>query len=366
MLCPDWFPQSAGLAQSCYELCKQLEKHGHEVRIVIAKEKKLDDKGMHIISIPYVTRLLGRNPLVFGLYQKVKKHLDWCDVVGVFSYMYLMNSQIVSIRKQKKFSKPIIHFYRGSLEQTMLPYISFSTRIAKKIYDATFAKPIFQDVDLIISNAEPPIALMKEKYHVASQKLCYINNALSLDEYHVQNKKEKRILFVGRLIENKGILLFPEIIKYIPSDWTFTVIGDGPLRSFVEKLQKKHKNIEILGKIPHKDLTQIMSSSAILILPTYAEGSPRAVMEAAACGIPSIAFAVGDVINMIPSGKGYAIPPYDIDLFCKKMRYLIDHKQERLNMGKKARQFAEKKLDWDTVYPRIEKIIKKTISEYKQ
>ena len=89
-------------------------------------------------------------------------------------------------------------------------------------------------------------------------------------------------------------------------------------------------------------------------------------MEAAACGIPSIAFAVGDVINMIPSGKGYAIPPYDIDLFCKKMRYLIDHKQERLNMGKKARQFAEKKLDWDTVYPRIEKIIKKTISEYKQ
>src|SRR3989338_3158687 len=107
MCCPDWFPFSAGLAQSCYELCKQFEKQGHQVKILVAKDQGLEEKGLEVIALPYITRLLGRNPLFFHLYQKIKDYLSWADVVCVFSYMYLMNSSIVSLRKKGKYSKPL-------------------------------------------------------------------------------------------------------------------------------------------------------------------------------------------------------------------------------------------------------------------
>ena len=99
MFCPDWFPFSAGLAQSCYELCKEFQKHGHKVKVVVAKDKNLDKKDLDVIELLYIARILGRNPLVFNLFEKVKKEIEWCDVVCLFSYMFEINSRIVRLAR---------------------------------------------------------------------------------------------------------------------------------------------------------------------------------------------------------------------------------------------------------------------------
>lgn len=358
MVCPDWFPFSAGLAQSCYDICKQLESRDHTVKIIVAKDPNVDKKGLDVIEIPYLIRLIGRNPVVCGFWKKIRKHIEWSDSVCLFSYMYLMNAQIVKMRKKGKFDKPLIHFYRGSLESNSLKHLSTITKFAKKIYDATYGKIMFTDVDLTISNSEPTLDVIKERYNVADEKLKYIPSALNVNNFPKWSKEHKRVVFIGRLIDNKGIGLFENIIKQIPVDWKFTIIGSGPMIKEVLTLAKKYEQIEYKGKITHSKTKEMLSKSDILVLPTFAEGSPRVVIEASACGVPSISFNVGDVVNTIPKGAGYAIDPFDIDKFCSRLKELIEDADKRQKMGIAARKYAQS-IDWEKIYPKIEAALRK-------
>jgi glycosyltransferase involved in cell wall biosynthesis len=131
------------------------------------------------------------------------------------------------------------------------------------------------------------------------------------------------------------------------------VIGDGPLSSEVAALPR----VDCRGKLSHADTLALLASSDILVLPTLAEGMPRAVLEASCCGVPSIAFGVGDVPNCLPAGTGYSVEPQNIELFCERLGYLIAHAAERQEMGRAARAFAEKHLDWAVIEPQIERVL---------
>lgn len=351
MVCPDWFPFSAGLANSCLDLCKQMEKRGHKVKIVVANDKGLDSKEMNIVPIDYFWRMLGRNPVVFGLRKKVEKEILWADRVCLFSYMYFMNCAIA--RYAKDMGKPTILFYRGSLESSGMQHISLLTRTAKKAYDFLYAKKLFRRVDHIISNSGPTISTLANEYNVSIEKMTYVKNALNIEEY-VLGEEEKRVIYVGRLVENKGIKLFSKIKEALPKDWTFTVVGDGPLREEVEELE-----VDYRGRLSHEETKKLISTSGVLVLPSYAEGAPRAVMEALALGVPSVAFSVGDVSNMLPKGVGFAIPDFNADLFCEKVKYLCERDDAREEMKKKSREFAKVNLDWEKVYPKIEDVLTK-------
>ncbi|MBW2998645.1 glycosyltransferase family 4 protein [Candidatus Woesearchaeota archaeon] len=361
MVCPDWFPNSAGLAQSCYDTCKQLINNGHEVKIIVAKDKQIDSKGLDVKEIPFLTRLGGRNPFTFKIFDKIKTDVEWCDVVCLFSYMYIMNSQIAKLRCKGLIKKPVVHFYRGSLESNFLKHVSLFTKLSKMAYDKFLAKPMFNCVDRVISNSGPTLALMEEKFGAEESRLSYVKNALYVKNYPLWSEENKRVVFIGRLVDNKGVCFFEKILESIPSDWKFTIIGGGPLKKKVLKLKQRFNNIELIGKVPHKECLRIISESDINVLPTFAEGSPRSVMEASACGVPSVCFAVGDVINTIPKNCGYAITPYNIENFCSKLRTLIEDKELRERMGRNSRQFVEEHMDWSVVYPQIEEILKKVV-----
>lgn len=353
MVCPDWFPFSAGLAQSCYETCKQMQKAGHEVRVLVAADPNINSKGLEVYPIKYLIRLLGMNPIVFNYYSKIKEHIKWCDIVCTFSYMFEMNSRVVLYRKLKMIKEPIVHFYRGSLDDNCLDMLSPKTRVAKQLYDNTCGSIIFKGSDMIISNSEPTVSFIQDKYNRVDN-VFYVNNALDVSEYPVSTHKKKRVIFVGRFVENKGVKLFPKILEALPKDWNFTAVGGGLLYPLLESYTKQYSNFTVLDKVDHTVLKQIISESAILVLPTYAEGAPRAVMEASACGIPSICFEVGDVKNIIPNGTGFSIPLYDIDLFVDRLKYLIANEIIREEYGDNARLFAEQTLDWKKTYPKID------------
>lgn len=356
MICPDWFPFSAGLAQSCYETCLELIKQGHQLKLIVAKDENIDDKGLDVYPVKYLFRLLGINPIVLGYYRKIKNLIEWSDLVSVFSYMYEMNSRIALYKRIGLLKKPLVHFYRGSLESDFLNRMPWTTRVAKHLYDKFLGSLLFRYPDLIISNSELTIKLMRQKFH-AKNTIIYINNALNFEEYPEWKKESKRVLFIGRFVVNKGIQFFPKIISTIPSDWTLTLVGGGPMYPIIADLKSKYPNIEIYDKLPHLELMNLIAHSDILVLPTFAEGAPRAVMEASAVGIPSICFSVGDVKNLIPSNCGFAIEPYNIEDFCSKLLKLIKDKELRQKMGKNARKYAMQVFDWKIVAPKINAVL---------
>lgn len=143
---------------------------------------------------------------------------------------------------------------------------------------------------LVVQNSGMKSLLISD-YAIDKQKIKVIPNPVQ-DNYFSKIPLGvcNHLLFIGRLIEKKGILDFLRLIIKLGDSVTSTIIGDGPLRSFLEEeiCKLKKGRVEYLPATNRIDY--YLSKSTILILPSYSEGSPNVIIEACAVGIPSIAY----------------------------------------------------------------------------
>jgi glycosyltransferase involved in cell wall biosynthesis len=124
-----------------------------------------------------------------------------------------------------------------------------------------------------------------------------------------QYERDKIIGFIGRLSEAKGIWNFIHAIEIIikdRQDFKFLIIGDGSLRVKIEQYidQKKlHNFVKIEGWVSHDELPLYFNTLKLLVIPSYTEGLPNAMLESMACGTPVLATPVGVIPNMIRNGE---------------------------------------------------------------
>lgn len=362
---PHWFPYAGGIAVSSSQFAEKLRDDGHDVTIVVPKQRKVDTKGFKVVTVPLLWNMLGRNPVVIGLYSRLKKVARDADVIVLYSYMYEMNARVALYRKLGLLKTPVVLMYRGGLEAELGKQVSWVLKAGKWLYDVTLGRLLFRAADRVISNAGPTLEIMRKKYGVDKKKLAYVKNAVEVEQFKPDYKEHKRVTFVGRLVDNKGVKLFPDILQVMPKDWEFCIVGDGPLEGYVKGLQREFPQVVMKGSVPYEQVMDVLSKSDVLVLPTFAEGSPRAVLEAAASGVPSVAFDVGDVINVVPKDTGFVIERFNVKRFCEKTRYLIEHADKRKRFGKNARAFAEKELDWGIVYKKMLKEVKAVVRNHR-
>ncbi|MGZ7171686.1 MAG: glycosyltransferase family 4 protein, partial [Halobacteriota archaeon] len=107
------------------------------------------------------------------------------------------------------------------------------------------------------------------------------------------------------LHEEKGIL---NLVKAIPhvldtcNDVKFVLVGDGHLEKEIRRYVADHhlgSSVTLTGWVPHQELPDYLQASKLLVLPSYTEGLPHAVLEAMACGTPVLATPVGAVPQVI-------------------------------------------------------------------
>lgn len=354
---PDWFPKVSGYALASYNFSKYLTENGHESMILTCYQKDLDTLGLNVVTVPVLFNLLDMHPFTYNLYPTLKNLQKTHDLIIIHSYMYEMNARIALLRKLGKIKIPVVLFFCGGLDPNMEPHVGCAVRLFKKVYDRIWGKFCFEYVDHIITVSKPDGELIRNKYNVPQGKITYINNGTHIDQFYRKEHEKKRVIFIGRLVKWKGIEFFPRIMKVIPEDVEFLIVGDGPLENKIMELSRKYKNIKHVGDVPHSRIPELLSISDVLILPTFTEASPNAIIEASATGIPSISFSVGDVPNLLPSENGFAIKPYDIGEFCSKLSLLLENDELREEMGKNARRFAEEKLDYNIVAERVMKVL---------
>ena len=118
--------------------------------------------------------------------------------------------------------------------------------------------------------------------------------------------KEFSVIFVGRLIEKKGVRIFLETAKLLPKI-NFFIIGSGPLGDIVYSYSKNFSNIYYLGGLSNTDTANEVKKCNLLCIPSlYEEGFGRVTMEAVACGLPIIGAnrggipeAVNDTVSIL-------------------------------------------------------------------
>jgi glycosyltransferase involved in cell wall biosynthesis len=355
-----WRPSICGFAPLIENTSKYLKSKGHKILLLTTVQQSIQSEDFDIYTVPIFFNFFRMNPIVFRLKSKLKALENDYDIILLHSYIYEMNFRILLFRKLNIVKKPVILYFHGGLDTRMNPYIHWTIRFGKTIYDATLGKFIFRNADMIISVSKEDIPLISSRFKIPYAAIEYIPNPVNVDNFQTPHS-QKSVIFIGRLVYWKGVHFFKKILETIPEDVEFRIVGDGVLSEVVRKLSKEYPNLKWSGNIPHNQVINQLAVSDIFVLPSLTEAAPYSCLEASAAGIPTIAFSVGDIPNILPDSCGFRIQPYDIDDFCEKLRYLLDNEMIRKEMGKNARNHVRQNYSYEIVSEKLLTIIQKTV-----
>ncbi|TKX85906.1 glycosyltransferase [Halorubrum sp. SS5] len=115
------------------------------------------------------------------------------------------------------------------------------------------------------------------------------------------------VLYVGKLIEQKGMSFFQRIINRASSmcDVQFVVIGQGP---YQEEFRRRYDAdiVRAEGYVDYQDIHRYYKAADVYIHPSKHEGIPLVILEALSCGVPVVARSAGDVEFV--TGRVYESP----------------------------------------------------------
>ncbi len=140
-------------------------------------------------------------------------------------------------------------------------------------------------------------------------------------------KGPKRLVAIGRLVEQKGQLALVEAMaKLTNPDVHVTLIGDGEMRAQIEALIAQHKlhaRITLIGWVDEARIKSELDAAHGLVMPSFAEGLPMVVMEAMAAARPVIATYIAGTPELVQDGKtGWLVPAGDVPALANAIDHL--------------------------------------------
>jgi glycosyltransferase involved in cell wall biosynthesis len=137
-------------------------------------------------------------------------------------------------------------------------------------------------------------------------------------------------------------------------DARFQLLGkldqDNPSHIDRETIDEWHRSgvVEYLGEV--SDVRPILEKADVVVLPSYREGVPNALLEGLALGRPVITTDVpGCRETVVDKVNGLLVPPRDIPALSEAMRYMITHRERRVEMGREGRKLAVERFDVNLV-----------------
>lgn len=178
-----------------------------------------------------------------------------------------------------------------------------------------------------------------------------------------------RIIFVGRLIHGKGVQDLISVCNRLWDKFTFDliIVGDGNFRLDLEDMVRLSysSRVKFTGELSRPDVFAQLKQSDIFVNPSYSEGLPTSVLEAALVGLPIIATDVGGTREIIEDGTtGMLFKPHDVKHLNWNLSYLFEHPDIAKVLGLGAKQSVSVKFSWDTITKQYIDLLEEVVSEY--
>ncbi len=175
-------------------------------------------------------------------------------------------------------------------------------------------------------------------------------------------------LFVGRMIKDKGIFDLVEAFGVVSSSypkWELWMVGPDEQGLTTNLKKRAHElGVNIRWYSETEVPERFMAAADVLVLPSYQEGFGSVIIEAAACGVPTIAYRIVGVQDAIVDNKtGYLIKKGDTKQLSTKILFLGKNKDDLVRLAWDARSrvvdnFSSEKITkaWLNLYSTLDRI----------
>jgi len=368
LLCSDYLPPYPGGVEVVVEkLSTQLADQNVDVTIFTldsGDEPQLvnsDRIRVHRASTIDLTEVIGLqsqfSPASFTELHSLIETVD-PDIVHIHNRFFFTSLTTATLNALNQIDAPLI----ATLHLGKLDEVGGLSGLVARVYEQTVARAIFSQCDRIITVSEA-VANHAQSIGISSDSISVVPNGVDPNEFSPSSKTDSgpSVLFVGRLIQNKGpqILLeaAPKVINSCP-ETEFSFVGTGPLE---ESLQSRAQELGISENVHFKGYVESvaveMKSADVFCRPSTSEGMPLTLLEAMASALPAVVTPVAGVPEIVEDGQsGILVPTEDPDSTADNIITLLKNPFLRETIGTTARDYVVQEHSWDRRTERIKQI----------
>lgn len=202
------------------------------------------------------------------------------------------------------------------------------------------------------------------------RKTCFIPNGVNKPEIQEANLitqklgliKDSYILFLGRLVPEKGIRYLVDAFKKVKTDKKLVIAGgSSDTDSFIQELKnlaKDDNRILFTGFIQGQMLDELYSNAYIYTLPSDLEGMPLSLLEAMSYGNCCLVSSIPECTEVVDD-KALVFRMSDVRDLQEKLQYICDHPEKVSEYKEEASAFICNKYNWDNVVAETMRLYRK-------
>lgn len=375
---------SGGLGVHCFELTTRLAKMGHQIDFFMptcSEELKSPHKNIRLIEVS-PTKLRP----YFSMNKKGQLATYGEDLIRAVNAYAAMAANAVAQEHAKK-PYVLIHAHdwltsKGAIlakEKISIPYVQ---TIHSTEFDRTSSpwdlileieKSAVKTPDLIISVSKRTIEQIKN-LGGEEKKIRVVYNGVDSSKY--QNRRsfilspslraKKKVLFLGRLTEQKGPVQFLHAAKKVLQknpDVVFLIAGKGAMLPLLINLSIElgiSKNVKFLGFLPDDEQKKIYSAVDVYVMPSTSEPFGIVALEAMASGTPVIISKTSGVSEVVKSAL--KVDFWDITGMAQNILAVLKYKPLSDVMSMGAQEDASK-LTWEKTADETYKVYEEAVSK---
>ena len=360
-----------------------------KIRLAVFGQKRLSREGGIEIVVKELCTRMAQNGCEVTCYNRAGHHVSGAEYDKTMEYDGIRQKVVPTIEKKglaavsssffatlySAFGRyDVVHIHaEGPAFFCWLPKL-FGKRVVNTVHGSVTSKFIRGGEKNAVKYADEIIVLSKsvQKYFMETygRETHFIPNGVNRPEIREAKlitdkfglKKDSYILFLGRLVPEKGIRYLVEAFKNVKTDKKLVIAGgSSDTDSFMEELKELAKGddrILFTGFVQGAMLDELYSNAYIYTLPSDLEGMPLSLLEAMSYGNCCLVSDIPECTEVVED-KALIFEKSNVENLQEKLQDACEHPEMVMNMKKQAADFICEKYNWDEV-------VKETMKLYRR